>query len=286
MAASPYQILGVSENATPDEIKKAYRKKARENHPDLNPNDPSAAERMNQINDAYDRLMNPQKYASRDHASSQGGYSQGASGYQGTAGTGYQGSGGYQSTGGYQWQTGSWGAGSSRGSSQGSSQGGSQQGYAGPYGWSSDFGFNFDDLFGMGFGSTTAAPEPSASDSAEVRQAISYINAGRHAEAARILNAIPSYGRDARWHYLAALANHGAGNEMLALDQIRRACEMEPNNMTYRQAAQSMRQPATSYQQQAEQRGFSVGFIDPFTACCGCIALQSCCYPVMCFRPF
>ena len=70
MTDNPYAVLGVSENASPDEVKKAYRKKARENHPDLNPNDPAAAERMNRINEAYDRIMNPEKYAARDRRAS------------------------------------------------------------------------------------------------------------------------------------------------------------------------------------------------------------------------
>ncbi len=56
-----YQVLGVARTAAADEIKKAYRKLARENHPDLKPDDPSAAERFKQVQEAYSVLGEEQK---------------------------------------------------------------------------------------------------------------------------------------------------------------------------------------------------------------------------------
>lgn len=63
MVDDPYKVLGVSRDATKEEIKKAYR--AKEYHPDLHPDDPQAAEKMNEINEAYDMLNNPGKYKKR-----------------------------------------------------------------------------------------------------------------------------------------------------------------------------------------------------------------------------
>lgn len=59
--ANPYTLLGVSKNASQDEIKQAYRKLARKMHPDLNPNDPKAEEKFKEISAAYDILSDPEK---------------------------------------------------------------------------------------------------------------------------------------------------------------------------------------------------------------------------------
>lgn len=56
-----YEVLGVPRTATADEIKAAYVKKARENHPDLNPGDKEAEARFKEIQQAYDVLGNPEK---------------------------------------------------------------------------------------------------------------------------------------------------------------------------------------------------------------------------------
>ena len=58
-----YDVLGVSTNATEDEIKKAFKKLSRKYHPDLNPDDPNAEEKFKEIAEAYHVLSDPKKRA-------------------------------------------------------------------------------------------------------------------------------------------------------------------------------------------------------------------------------
>ena len=62
MGSDPYKVLGVSPDASDEEIKKAYRELTKKYHPDLNPGDEAAAAKMNDINTAYDAIKNGTAY--------------------------------------------------------------------------------------------------------------------------------------------------------------------------------------------------------------------------------
>ena len=95
-----YEVLGLNKNASDDEIKKAYRKKAKEFHPDLNPGDKNAEAKFKEANEAYEILSDKQKKASYDrfgHAGVDpsyggGGAGGGAGGFYGSRGGGFGGS--------------------------------------------------------------------------------------------------------------------------------------------------------------------------------------------------
>lgn len=194
MIDDPYQILGVSRNASDDEIKQAYRRLARKYHPDVNPGDPVAAKKMQEVNAAYEQIKNPEK--------SQTGDPFGAYSHQ-------------QSNGQYQ------------------------------------------------------------------QAAFNYIRFRRYREALNALQADSN--RNAQWYYLSALAHNGLGNQVTALEHIRRAVAMEPNNYTYLQALSAIENGGQTYRQQAGNfRGFTWGG-SSVASLCLCYLFQLFCCRGHCF---
>lgn len=234
MVKDPYQVLGVSRDATAEEIKKAYRKKAKLYHPDLHPNDPSATEKMNEINEAYDMLQHPEKYeAWKRQQEAARSRNSGSPFYGGGSQTGY-GNSGY-----------------------------GNRGYQGPGGWSSDFGpFTFEDLFGFGFGESQydTSPHAMSGDPPDLVRAIDAVNGKRYQEALNILSSMTSDYRNDRWYYVSALACHGCGDSARAKELLQKAIKLAPDNKVYQQLfrqyqQQDQRQAGSSYWQTSQSPG-------------------------------
>ena len=210
----PYEVLGIQRGASEDEIKKAYRAKCKRWHPDLNPNDPTAEEHFKEVQAAYDAITKGE--------------------------TGPQMGGGY---------------GSAYGQQSGPSYGGYQQGYQqngysnGDFG---DFGFGYDPFgFGFGFGGNyqqQRGPGYNGADTPEMQAARNFIVNQRYPEARRVLDGITV--RTARWYYLSSLANQGLGNSIDALQDARRAAQMEPGNTEYQMNLRNLQDPGRTYRTQ------------------------------------
>ena len=244
MIDDPYKVLGISQGAGEEEIKKAYRKKAKEFHPDLHPDDPNADKKMNEVNEAYDMLMNPEKYAARRAQQNRQQSSSGSSQQSQQRST-------YNNSGPGGWST---------------------QGDWGPFG-----GFGFEDIFGFGTSRNPNAerPQTESGDSPQIRQVISEFGAGRYEEAVNILMHIPSTGRNGRWYYLSALCHQKMGNTVQSLDHMQKAVQLDPNNSTYHQLLNDYRQAGRTYEQSAQ--GFNMQVTQIQKIICGCLAIQFCC---------
>lgn len=146
-------------------------------------------------------------------------------------------------------------------------------GYGGGYSQYDPFGFG-----GYGGYRQRSYADTESGDSYQ-QAAMNYIRFGRYREA---LNALEnSSDRNARWYYLSALANHGLGNQVTALEHIRRAVSMEPDNQEYLDALNRIEYGGTAYRQQAGNfRGFEMRS-NPCMNLCLCYLCQLLC----CGRP-
>lgn len=191
MIQDPYQVLGVSRDASDEEIKRAYRLLAKKYHPDLNPGDAEAAKKMQQVNAAYEQIKNPEKFRQQ-----------------------------------------------------------SQPGYGG-------YGGGYYDPFGA-YRQQQSAYGQAEGDAGYLRAAEQYIRFRRYREA---LNALENCSeKTARWYFLSALANDALGNQVTAMEHIRRAVSMEPGNPEYMQALNAMENGGAAYTRQAGNfQGYTFG---------------------------
>ncbi len=235
---NPYQVLGVSPDASEEEIKKAYRALSRRYHPDANINNPNKAqaeEKFKQIQEAYQQIMK-ERTGGYGGAGSYRGYGNG--GYGGRAG-GYGSGGSGSGAGGYGSSAGGYGSGGS-----GSGAGGYGNGdRTGGYGYGGFGGFG--DFFG-GFGSFGGFNTGYEEDG-HLRAAGNYVRNGYYGEARNVLDGMEE--RGARWYYYSALAHAGLGNTVAAVEHAKRAAAMEPQNMDYRNLLYRFENGGAEYRQ-------------------------------------
>ena len=117
-------------------------------------------------------------------------------------------------------------------------------GYGGTYG-NSYSGNSYGD-FG-GFGGYYSGRSAYQEENSRLQAAANYIRNGYYREAMNVLNDMPAAERNGRWYYYSAVVNQRMGNTATALEHIRRAVELEPSNIQYRQFQQNLEYGGTWY---------------------------------------
>ena len=162
---------------------------------------------------------------------------------------------------------------------QGSSYGGA---YGNGYGGGGFDGAGFGGFGGASYGGNYYSGQNRYhEESSKLQAAANYIQNRYYKEALNVLNDIPFGERQGRWYYYSAVANQGIGNTATALEHIRRAVELEPSNVQYRQFQQHLEYGGTWYTTMGSsyERPYSGGdwclkmiLLNMFCNCC-------------CFRP-
>lgn len=142
------------------------------------------------------------------------------------------------------------------------------------YGQSSQGGYGYDPF---GFGGYQRSYQHSSQPKGDQYQqaAYQYIRYGSYQQALNAL--LNSTNRDGRWYYLSALANDGLGNQVTALEHIKRAVSMEPDNEEYLRAMDRIEDGGASYRRQAGNFGGFHLSGNPCASLCLCYLAQMFC---------
>lgn len=205
MMQDPYKLLGVSRDASDEEIKKAYRQLSKKYHPDANVGSPHLeeyTEMFKQVQNAYDQIMEERKGGGDPFAQAFG----------------------------------------------------FQQGH------------QFD-------------------DHADIQTALHFIHSGHYEEAYQVLQRMAFEDRTADWYFLFGLSLWGKNNPIAAIENIKKACEMDPSNQQYRQTLAQMQAGQMQYQQM--RRPFESAPYSCGSTCCCELVLCSLCsrgifFPFLC----
>ena len=261
MANDPFVVLGVSPSATEDEIKSAYRKLAKKYHPDLNPGDKAAEQKMREVNEAYTEAMQIRKGgAYRPSGSSGSGFS-GAYDRYSPNGSGYQ-----QNP-----------YGRSDGYRTAEQERYRQDPSGNPFG---SFGFDpFAAFFGgqqTGYNSDYRSARTYTDP--DLRTVAEFIRSRQYEDALQLLNRIPRH--DADWHALYAQADMALGNRISALDHARTAVRMAPQDPDYQRLLNLIESGSETYRQTRTHNGYDFRSMICANPCLTCFAANialNCC---------